>query len=118
MSNTKGRIFFYYRGAGFIANTLIAELIKDNKKLSTTIFTGIHLLPAGYTPEYQNRKGDVLDKESMIKAMAGADIVVHAAGIAGIDTGKDPVHYHDGKYDRYSQCIGSCTGKWCERSLY
>ena len=37
-------------------------------------------------------KGDVLDKEFLINSMQGAQIVIHAAGIAGIDTViKDPV---------------------------
>lgn len=94
MSNTKGQNIFITGGAGFIANTLIAELIKDNK---ITVYDNFHrdtLTASGYAthPNIKIVKGDVLDKESMIKAMAGADIVVHAAGIAGIDTVvKDPV---------------------------
>lgn len=94
MSNTKGQNIFITGGAGFIANTLIAELINDNK---ITVYDNFHrdtLTASGYATHKNIKivKGDVLDKESMIKAMAGADIVVHAAGIAGIDTVvKDPV---------------------------
>ena len=37
-------------------------------------------------------KGDVLDQELLTRSMEGCDIIVHAAGIAGIDTViKDPV---------------------------
>ena len=52
------------------------------------------LTDSGYAnhPNIKIIKGDVLDKEALTTAMKGADIVVHAAGIAGIDTViKDPV---------------------------
>ena len=43
-------------------------------------------------PNLTTVKGDVLDKELLTESMKGAEIVVHAAGIAGIDTViKDPV---------------------------
>ena len=85
---------FITGGAGFIANTLIKNLIQKNK---ITVYDNFHrdtLTNSGYA-DHSNLtivKGDVLDKEHITKAMAGADIVVHAAGIAGIDTViKDPV---------------------------
>jgi UDP-glucose 4-epimerase len=37
-------------------------------------------------PNVKVIKGDVLDYEFLCKSMAGADVVIHAAGIAGIDT--------------------------------
>ncbi len=52
------------------------------------------LTESGYYnhPNLKIVKGDVLDKEMLVSAMKKADIVVHAAGIAGIDTViKDPV---------------------------
>jgi UDP-glucose 4-epimerase len=85
---------FITGGAGFIANTLIAELIGTNK---ITVYDNFHrdtLSNSGYANHANIKivKGDVLDKETLTKAMAGAEIVVHAAGIAGIDTVvKDPV---------------------------
>jgi UDP-glucose 4-epimerase len=85
---------FITGGAGFIANTLISNLIGKNK---ITVYDNFHrdtLTESGYAthPNIEIIKGDVLDKDFMIKAMSGAQIVVHAAGIAGIDTViKDPV---------------------------
>ena len=85
---------FITGGAGFIANTLIRNLIDRNK---ITVYDNFHrdTLSDSEFAKHENLtivKGDVLDKESLIKAMQGAEIVVHAAGIAGIDTViKDPV---------------------------
>jgi UDP-glucose 4-epimerase len=90
----KGKNIFITGGAGFIANTIIKNLIEDNK---ITVYDNFHR-DTLTNSEYANHsnlkvvKGDVLDKESLINAMKGAEVVVHAAGIAGIDTViKDPV---------------------------
>lgn len=79
---------FITGGAGFIANTLIKNLIEKNEIVA---FDNFHrdTLTQSLHAEHPNLtivKGDVLDKQTLISAMAGADIVVHAAGIAGIDT--------------------------------
>lgn len=85
---------FITGGAGFIANTLIKNLIENNK---ITVYDNFHrdtLTDSGYAdhPNITIIKGDVLDKGALTNAMRGAEIVVHAAGIAGIDTViKDPV---------------------------
>lgn len=85
---------FITGGAGFIANTLIKNLIENNK---ITVYDNFHrdtLTESGYSdhPNIKIVKGDVLDKEALTIAMKETDIVVHAAGIAGIDTViKDPV---------------------------
>ena len=85
---------FITGGAGFIANTLISKLIEKNE---ITVYDNFHrdtLTGSGYANHSNMKiiKGDVLDKEMMTNAMAGSEIVVHAAGIAGIDTViKDPV---------------------------
>lgn len=85
---------FITGGAGFIANTLIKNLVKSNKITVYDNFQRDTLTDSGYSnhPNIKIIKGDVLDKETLTIAMKGADIVVHAAGIAGIDTViKDPV---------------------------
>lgn len=91
----KNKNIFITGGAGFIANTLIRSLIEDNKITVYDNFTRDTLTGSGYAthPNITVVKGDVLDYPSLEKAMKGADVVVHAAAIAGIDTVvKDPVN--------------------------
>lgn len=91
---TKNKNIFITGGAGFIANTLIANLVEHNK---ITVYDNFHR-DSLTNSKYQNHKnikvikGDVLNKDFLTESMKGSDIVVHAAGIAGIDTViKDPV---------------------------
>jgi len=85
---------FITGGAGFIANTLIKKLVDKNK---ITVYDNFHrdTLSSSAYANHKNItvvKGDVLDFNLVQQSMQGADIVVHAAGIAGIDTViKDPV---------------------------
>lgn len=85
---------FITGGAGFIANTLIKNLIENNRITAYDNFHRDTLTNSGFS-EHSNLtiiKGDVLDEDSLVESMKGADIVVHAAAIAGIDTViKDPV---------------------------
>lgn len=82
------KTIFITGGAGFIANALIKKLIEHNRIVAYDNFHRDTLTKSGYA-NHQNLtiiRGDVLGRASLIQAMAGADIVVHAAGIAGIDT--------------------------------
>ncbi len=85
---------FITGGAGFIANTIISRLVEKNK---ITVYDNFHrdtLSNSTFAnhPNIDIIKGDVLDADLMTKSMQGNDIVIHAAGIAGIDTViKDPV---------------------------
>jgi UDP-glucose 4-epimerase len=88
------KTIFITGGAGFIANTLISRLADGNKVVVYDNFHRDTLSSSPYAkhPNIQVVKGDVLDFETMCTAMKASDIVVHAAGIAGIDTViKDPV---------------------------
>ncbi len=90
----QNKVIFITGGAGFIANTLIKHYIAHNKIVVYDNFHRDTLTNSGLAnhPNIKIVKGDVLDLESLTLAMKGADIVVHAAGIAGIDTViKDPV---------------------------
>jgi UDP-glucose 4-epimerase len=82
------KTIFITGGAGFIANTLIRRLIEDNRIVAFDNFHRDTLTGSGFArhPNLSIIRGDVLNKPSLIHAMTGADIVVHAAGIAGIDT--------------------------------
>jgi UDP-glucose 4-epimerase len=88
------KTIFITGGAGFIANTLIKHYINDNK---IVVYDNFHrdTLSSSDVAKHANLtiiKGDVLDLAALTAAMKGADIVIHAAGIAGIDTViKNPV---------------------------
>lgn len=91
LSNKK---IFITGGAGFIANTLIRHYIEENEIIVYDNFHRDTLTNSGFAshPNIQIIKGDVLDLKTLTDSMSGADIVVHAAGIAGIDTViKNPV---------------------------
>jgi len=84
----KEKNIFITGGAGFIANTLIQRLIEDNK---ITVYDNFHrdtLSGSGYAnhPNINVIKGDVLDFDLLNETMKGAEVVIHTAGIAGIDT--------------------------------
>lgn len=88
------KTIFITGGAGFIANTLIKHYVEHNKIVVYDNFHRDTLTGSGLSnhPNVKIIKGDVLDFESLTASMKGADVVVHAAGIAGIDTViKNPV---------------------------
>jgi len=90
----KNKTIFITGGAGFIANTLIKNYIDDNKIIVYDNFHRDTLTNSGLATHKNIKivKGDVLDFSFLKDSMKGSDIVVHAAGIAGIDTViKDPV---------------------------
>lgn len=82
------KTIFITGGAGFIANTLISRLAERN---TIVAYDNLHRDTLS-TSQYANHPnvrlviGDVLDFEHVRHSMNGADIVVHAAAIAGIDT--------------------------------
>lgn len=90
----EGKTIFITGGAGFIASTLIARLADRNRIVVYDNYTRNTLKGTPYDrhPNVTQVQGDVLDFERLKAHMAGANIVVHAAAIAGIDsTVKNPV---------------------------
>ena len=84
----KGKKIFITGGAGFIGSTLIGQLVEQNQIVAYDNLARNALQTQAYK-DHPNLKlivGDVLDYDSLAKAMAGADLVVHCAAIAGIDT--------------------------------
>lgn len=91
----KNKKIFITGGAGFIGSTLIGCLINDNKIIAYDNLDRNSLEGKQYAnhPNLTLVKGDVLDEASLRQAIDGAQIVVHAAAIAGIDnTLKNPVN--------------------------
>ena len=88
------KTFFITGGAGFIANRIIRRLVAENRIVVYDNFHRDTLSGSDLhgNPNIKVVTGDVLDAQHLAKAMAGAHVVIHAAGIAGIDTViKDPV---------------------------
>ena len=79
---------FITGGAGFIGSTLAARLCESNR---VVLFDNLSRNTLRHTeladhPNVKLVTGDVLDHAAVEAAMQGADIVVHGAAIAGIDT--------------------------------
>jgi len=84
----EGKHIFITGGAGFIGSTLAGRLVEHNR---VTIFDNLSRnslkdKPFREHPNLTLCEGDVLDAPALARAMAGADIVVHCAAIAGIDS--------------------------------
>lgn len=90
----QGKNIFITGGAGFIASMLISRLADDNQITVFDNYTRNTLKDTPYAdhPNVKQIEGDVLDFAALKDAMSGAQLVVHAAAIAGIDvTARDPV---------------------------
>lgn len=85
---TTGKKIFITGGAGFIATKLISRLIDTNEIVVYDTFDrdSLSLSPFKNHPKLTTIKGDVLDDVFLTQSMRGANIVIHAAAIAGIDT--------------------------------
>ncbi len=83
-----GKKIFITGGAGFIGSRLATVLCESN---TVTLFDNLARNTLRFTDlaEHANVtlvEGDILAYDPLCAAMAGAEIVVHAAAIAGIDT--------------------------------
>jgi UDP-glucose 4-epimerase len=79
---------FITGGAGFIGSALIERLVENNQVVVYDNLTRNSLTRKPYKDHANLRlvQGDVLDFDKLAQAMTGADIVVHCAAIAGVDT--------------------------------
>lgn len=85
---------FITGGAGFIGSMLISRLADDNEIVVYDNYTRNTLKDSPYANHANvlQIQGDVLDHLALKDAMAGAQMVVHAAAIAGIEsTVRNPV---------------------------
>ena len=89
-----GKKIFITGGAGFIATTLIERLVANNQITAYDNLqrNALKNSAASNHPNLELIEGDVLDFPRLHDAMAGHQIIVHAAAIAGIDnTVRNPV---------------------------
>jgi UDP-glucose 4-epimerase len=84
----EGKTIFITGGAGFIGSALASRLIEKN-----TVIAYDHLQrnslkhkPLTSHPNFRLVPADVLNYSQLCEAMKGSDLVVHCAGVAGIDT--------------------------------
>lgn len=84
----KGKTLFITGGAGFIGSTLAGRLVEHNRIILYDNLSRNSLKdkPFKNHPNIEMVEGDVLDFEHLNQAMQGADIIVHCAAIAGVDT--------------------------------
>ena len=84
----EGKKIFITGGAGFIGSTLIGELIEKNEIIAYDNLNRNSLKGKTFK-DHKNLtliEGDVLDAEHLSRSMNGANLIVHCAAIAGIDT--------------------------------
>jgi UDP-glucose 4-epimerase len=84
----EGKRIFITGGAGFIGSTLIGRLVERNRIVAfdNLARNALEGTPQAAHPNLTLVRGDVLDASALAEAMDGAEIVVHCAAIAGIDT--------------------------------
>lgn len=88
-SQIDGKTVFITGGAGFIGSALARQLVDRNKVVA---YDHLQRNALAAKPELTGHRNfslvqdDVLDLDGLRRAMAGADLVVHCAGVAGIDT--------------------------------
>lgn len=87
-TTVRGKRVFITGGAGFIGSTLVGRLVEHNDVVVYDSFARDALSGKSFS-HHENLQivtGDVLDIDALRGAVEGADIVVHCAAIAGIDT--------------------------------
>jgi UDP-glucose 4-epimerase len=79
---------FITGGAGFIGSTLIGNLVANNDIVVYDNLRRNSLAGRSYEkhPRLRMIEGDVLDASALRQAMEGANLVIHCAAVAGIDT--------------------------------
>jgi UDP-glucose 4-epimerase len=86
--NIIDKTIFITGGCGFIGSTLAGKLVERNRVIIFDNLTRNSLKDRLFKdhPNISFIQGDILDFDELCRAMKGANIIVHCAAIAGIDT--------------------------------
>ncbi len=111
-----GKTIFITGGAGFIGSALAERLVEDNRIIIYDNFRRNSLVDKSWLSSHRNIElvaGDIRDRGALTHAIAGANIVIHAAAIAGVDSVlRDPVGTMEvnviGTYNVFMTCLESC----------
>lgn len=109
----KGKTIFITGGAGFIGSAMAERLVADNRII---IFDNFRRNSLQDKPQLLNHpnielvRGDIRDRSALTAAIDSANIVIHAAAVAGVDSVlRDPVMTMEvnviGTYNVYSTCL-------------
>jgi len=84
----EGQKVFLTGGAGFIGTSIISRLVDQNEIIVYDNLSRNSLRNSPFSRHRNIRiiEGDILDAEKLSRSMSGANIVIHLAAIAGIDT--------------------------------
>lgn len=88
MKMIEGKTIFLTGGAGFIGTSIINRLVDKNKIVVFDNLSRNSLKDSPFRNHGHIRlvKGDILDAEMLSRSMAGCNVIIHLAAIAGIDT--------------------------------
>ena len=83
-----GKRVFITGGAGFIGSALAGRLVDNNEVILFDNLSRNALPDRAFRghPNLHLIEGDILDFDALARAMVGAEIIIHCAAIAGIDT--------------------------------
>jgi nucleoside-diphosphate-sugar epimerase len=73
-------------GAGYIGSVLVPELLHKGhsvRVLDSLLFGQTTMLPYFINPNFEFIQGDIRDLETVKKAVAGTDVIIHLAAIVG-----------------------------------
>lgn len=106
---------FITGGAGFIGSAIAERLVEENQVIIYDNFRRNSLQNKKALVEHPNCKvisGDILDEANLRDAIDSANIVIHAAAIAGVDSVlRDPVTTMEvnviGTYNVYRSCLNA-----------
>ena len=84
----EGKKIFMTGGAGFIGSSIIGRLVDHNEIVIYDNLSRDSLKDAYYRDHrnIQIIQGDILDYDKLARSMKGANIIIHLAAVAGIDT--------------------------------